>query len=385
MHIKFFQNIIDILRGKKHLNIILSPGSVKYSNLEKNNANPTNTFENLVAIQGFGHSGSGALIDYLSEFQNITVLGHHDTNGSLYNKKSTGEIDFVRRYGGLVDLESAFLTRNNNIRDFKLKNFITLIEYYFKTNDLYDNKFLNLTNEFINEIVDFKFKTETGCECNPAFMAKLGFQKDYKNLSSPFLFEHKKTRWVYYLKELSVSDYRSIANKYIMRILNTINSKKILVLDQFISDDNLDLEMYKDYLGEFKLIAVYRDPRDVYATGKILNECWIPTDVESFIKWYKYHNSIYVNKKNTENYMILRFEDLVLNYTETTEKILNFLDIDNEKNQIYLKKFFNPNVSIKNVGIYKQIDDKDAIRSIERNLKEFCFDNNKCEKGKNND
>ena len=70
---------------------------------------PTSTFKHLIFTRGFGHSGSGVLLDLFSEFENITVLGSHDKNGgsALANKKYAGEFDFVRRYGGVFFLENA--------------------------------------------------------------------------------------------------------------------------------------------------------------------------------------------------------------------------------------------------------------------------------------
>ena len=41
---------------------------------------------------------------------------------------------------------------------------------------------------------------------------------------------------------------------------------------------------------------------------------------------------------------------------------------------IYRKKFFNPEKSKNNIGIYKNYNDKEAIKYIEDNLKEFCYD-----------
>ena len=38
----------------------------------------SNNFKQVISVQGFGYSGSGALIDVLNEFKSVTVIGHID-------------------------------------------------------------------------------------------------------------------------------------------------------------------------------------------------------------------------------------------------------------------------------------------------------------------
>lgn len=63
MRIKLIQNAIDIIRCKKRPKLVdeapLEQYSVPYTE-------PLSTFKNLICLTGFGHSGSGALLDYLS-------------------------------------------------------------------------------------------------------------------------------------------------------------------------------------------------------------------------------------------------------------------------------------------------------------------------------
>ena len=62
---------------------------------------PQKNYEHLVCITGFGNSGSGTVIDYLSEFNNTTVFGGYDLDsGGPESKASYSksiEIDFLRK------------------------------------------------------------------------------------------------------------------------------------------------------------------------------------------------------------------------------------------------------------------------------------------------
>lgn len=171
---------------------------------------------------------------------------------------------------------------------------------------------------------------------------------------------------------MSVSEYRKIANKYITAFLKTIPSKEYLLLDgaDHTGGTNL-IQMKKEYWGDYKSLIVYRDPRDIYATGIKKNVSWIPRDLETFVKWYSYLLPDYL-KNPSSNFLLIRFEDFCLNYEETSKKINEYVGLD-EKNHIYPRKYFNPDSSKNNIGLYNSIDNQEIIKDIERELKEYCY------------
>ena len=373
MHLKLGQDIIDFLRHKKKK---IDPRTINFS---KEYIPPQNTYKNLICTHGFGHSGSGVIIDLLSEFDNTTVLGGHDKNGgSPLSKDPTVpvfEIDFVRRYGGLFSLEDICYDSSLDFKNIKILNFINLIEYYFQTNiPIFNNKFLQLSYEFVDKLIYKKIKSLDPIAGNEAFKYILACRNDYKNLMSPYLFEERDNRYFYYTKNLSFKEYREFAKEYLTSFLKTIESKENLVLDAMLSDNNADFNKYQNYVGDYKCITVYRDPRDVYMTGKILQESWIPQDKDEFVFWFKnkYNIDKYLNS-NDSRQLLLRFEDLVLNYDNSISKILNFLNID-KSHHIAPKTQFRPEYSIKNIGLYKNFEDKDTIAYIYNNLREYCYE-----------
>lgn len=341
---------------------------------------PENTnqasYRKLVCIQGFGHSGSGVLLDLFAEFEHVTVLGNHDKNGgsALANKKTVGELDFFRRYGGVYFLENAFKTREFNQRDFMLKSFITLSEYFYLRGGVYTDEYMRLTKKFINDLVKFKIKTPSGLEGNAAFKFKEWQYKDYPNLQTPFSYANVKDRYLYYLKDLSVEEYREIAKGYILSVLQTIESKEYLVLDQFCADGSPDMGIKEEYIGPFKKICVYRDPRDVYVTGCLLKQHWIPKKPYDFVAWYRYNLKGFLSTQKSSSMMVVRFEELVLQYRISITKVLDFLGVDKEKH-INPQKYFKPEMSKNNIGLWKSFADQDSIDLIYRELRDFCYDN----------
>lgn len=194
----------------------------------------------------------------------------------------------------------------------------------------------------------------------------------YINLSSPLCTNTSPQQgYQYSLKKLSPKEYRKIASNYLLSFLKTIESKEFLVLDQALSTPIPNIEQKNDLMGDFKLVCVYRDPRDVFATGIILNEAWIPKDPNTFVKWYLKYTGSYIDEKHP-NLLIIRFEDFVLQYDKTATQILNFIHNDNKHHQSK-KKYFDPERSKKNIGIYKTLANQDEINYIEEQLRKYCY------------
>ena len=335
---------------------------------------PRQSFDRMICLSGFGFSGSGAVADILSEFNNVTVCSYADPDGSL--RKNTAEnsleIDLLRHAGGLFSLEQAFTTRNIFLRDVALKRFIEFCEFLFANiKGVYNDEFMRLSMEFAESLVMFKFPGR-GFELalhteNRGVMYPL----TYGNLMYPFVGLPNKQRYIYYLKDLDVHQFRSLAKKYLKQFLRLVPSKSCLLMDQITGDLCCDIERYQEYLGPVKSIAVYRDPRDVYATIFNHNAGFIPRDVNEFCEWYRYNLSPYFTCKHPD-FLLMKFEDLVLKYNESLRKICKFANLNiNSHTDKY--KAFSPEISSKNILLYKKFPDQWQISEIERNLKEFCY------------
>ena len=319
----------------------------------------------IVCLTGFGHSGSGAVADLLSEYEEVQVVSHIDPDGSL-RKASEEEFDLLCGAGGLFSIEEAFMTRNERVRDLAVKLFLRFVDsLYVYSCGMFNDDFINLTRTFLDKIV--VWKTREGAAGGYAFSPHLSILGTH---GSRLVFGAAGTCW---LRDMTVKEYRAVAADYVKGVLSLFMEAQsgTLVLDQALTDGSCDIEKYEDYLGEIRLIATYRDPRDVYATARTLTANWIPSDPEFFVKWYLNRLEPYVHARHP-HLKLLRFEELVAKYDEVVAEIERFIGLP-PATHTKMRTGFDPSRSIKNVGIHQRFADRMAIRRIESQLKEFCF------------
>lgn len=316
-------------------------------------------YKQVINVSGFGYSGSGAVVDLFAECDNCLTVGDSDQNTFDKVDVTIGfETDFIRLAGGLFEIEKFLGCKNFYLNDALINRFVKCVESFppFKE----DIRVRHCFYDFFDEIVEFKIL-------------------DLKwNAYNSFLYPHKKGSCIYFLKNLSIQDYRDLANKLLVKLFNILNysNADYLVFDQLLSDGELDTEKNNCYIKNVKSIFVYRDPRDVYAFAKKTDMAWIAHDtVENFIMWY----TIMVRNLNFDNpsCMIVQFERLVTNYDEEIKKIFRYVGVDETlHNPIKRYKRFNPNFSIRNIGIWKMSDVPPSdYNKIENSLGKYCFIN----------
>lgn len=343
----FIENIFSIKNRNKHKVITILGIKIQIKKQLKINVNkrkktqkPKNKYEVLICPTGFGYSGSGTLLDYFAEFNNSTVFGYMDEDCSGYKKlnriKFNSEFEFI---GKLLDMEEAL--DNNNFFERSINDFYETTKHLYSLQKweydsvIYSDYFATITNKFIKKLISLQ----------------------RQNIDTP----------------IKIEKYKKLCNIYISKFLNSLESNKYLVCDQIIKNASPNIENKLSYMGNCKQIVVYRDPRDVYVTGILNNETWLPTDnINEFVNWYPGWLQLYLNAPSHPNRLIIRFEDFVLKYDEISKIINDFVGID-EANHIHKREYFNPDVSIKNIGLYKTYEKQDKIKYIEEHLKEYCY------------
>lgn len=335
-------NYLDLEEVKQRKNVIDKP-----------------IFDTIVSVQGFGYSGSGAVCDLLREIRDVSVIGYRDSNNnnSDINPILSCEVDFVRVAGGICEIEKLIGSTNHFINDALIKRFIDNTDDFFYRFESCPIKLKIEFARFINQIVDFKIQN-----------LDYDFYNPHLNMSGFSEFSKKN---IYFLKKISVEDYRKLVNSLLTSFFNIFPRSKMLVLDQFFADSENDIEKKNAYVNGIRIINVQRDPRDVFCFGKSKKIKWIPSDVNIFIKWYRANLDNVLSCSNIQ-VMNLCFEDLVCDYENTVKKIFHFLYIDNQ-NHIHAKKYFDPKNSVKNVSLWKMFEYDSNIRQIENELSEYCY------------
>lgn len=332
----------------------------------------------LIVPIGYMGSGSSAVTDLLAEFKDCS------------NEFKQFEYVFLHCPNGLFDLEDHLLIGNNAI-----KSDASLRIFREQMKKLYDKpfwwvgnykrvigpQFMNITDEFIDEIAQFKFKGFWYYheEINTKMFFKLLFRKPIKIISRNKLCSNKILRYNDGMKISFVTseEFYKSAKKYVNTILETISrGEDNVILDQLLLPYNLfRVDNYFD--DRLKAIVVDRDPRDVfilnkYIWGKRKKNVPFPLEVHEFCEFYKKMRN---SEKKCESNKVIRihFEDLVYNYDKSVQKLAKFVGFS-LKDHINHKTRFIPELSIKNTQIFNSDKkyDKEA-RVIEKELKEYLY------------
>ena len=81
--------------------------------------------------------------------------------------------------------------------------------------------------------------------------------------------------------------------------LRNIPSREILVMDNLMSISEPNAELLHDYFGDFKLLYVGCDPRDIYARARLQpGNDWVPVEPEVFVKSFERVLPYYAKSKD---------------------------------------------------------------------------------------
>lgn len=316
-------------------------------------------FNNIISIQGFGYSGSGALVDFLREFPKIAVLGYVDTaeeGGGLTPKSmQLSEIDFIRLSGGLFEIEK-YLDSGNVFFNDALLN---------RTAKLFGSSSLYLQNEHVRDLM-FRFFAKM------AFLRLEDLSDRYYNAYTVGLNE---TPDILFLNRMPRNEYIDLCRRFLASVFNEFYhpGKSFLAADQLLTDFEFDIHRNLEYIPNLKMIFVARDPRDTYCWAVKRNIEWMEhQSAQRFVEWYQQFYSNVDQIKNDERCLVLKYEDLVLDYDRQEQRIVDFLGL-NLKDHSLRQRYFDPSVSKRFVGIYKEMNDRcDDFVFIKEQLANYC-------------
>lgn len=368
MKILIGQKIIDKLRGKNK-----SQNKFPFE-LPKTTVNFD---KQIVAVGGFGFSGSGAVVDLLSEYKNCYAYGCSE----VYSKSKRDvaeqiEMKFLIDEGNIFNLTWAFNLKDEVIQDFVIKQFIYLTYRYFDENKnsiIFRDKFLKDTQDFLFKILELDEKTID-------IMKDKRFPYEGETLIKEFsdcCFVYNKNNYMflyYKFKQMSINKLNLYICDYLYNFFGHWNTKKdIIVCDQLLSSGMM-LNTLNFYMNEYpvKEICVYRDPRDQFmSTFRAGIHSWLPRSLGDYVNFYK-NATITKISQISPHRLCIKFEDLVLKYDETVKKIEDFLGLKPE-DHIAPKSVFDPEISKVNIGAWKEFIDQDFMKKIAEALPEYCY------------
>jgi len=328
----------------------------------------------LITCTGYGATGSSVVSDLLKEFEDVKSFGDF-------------EFRFIQDPHGLRDLEYGLFENNNRLNtDYHIKQFIKYFNFLSKSfhyhyESYFNGQFKHISNEFIKDIIDVEWDGHWHQDIIDETMIKKFFYYTERIIQKK-LFKQRYSGANYYKNKMYYSnltkkEFYQKVRKYNNALINSMNvdSKyNFLVLDQLVPPDHN--ETYLNYFDNLKVIIVDRDPRDLYLLEKYqYKHKWVPYEnIKTYVKWYRLIREHRKIEKLNKNILYIYFEDFIYDYNHTIDKILKFTNIRKE-DWIKQKKYFDPNISIKNTKkwlVYPQA--REEIRIIEKELKEFLVE-----------
>lgn len=325
-----------------------------------------------ITVASYYGSGSSAVTDFISEFDNVKSLIDY-------------EFRFAHDPDGLSELEYNLVENfNRHNSGHALKRYKDIVDYYSnhigvkRYEPFFNGNWKKISYEYINSLIEFSYDGK--------------WQFDFYDKGKWYEFWHKlpdrllhKTIWrknpdkhvgmhgTLYASHPTEEEFLQKTKLYTDKLLKSANleGKPFIVVDQLVPSTNI--ERHARYFNNLKVFLVDRDPRDIFILGKYVWKCGIiPTDVETFIKWFKYTRKPRKTEDfNPDRVMFIKFEDLVYKYEETTQKIMDFVGLEKSQH-VCPKKFFNPSISIKNTKLWEKYKISD-ISLIEKELKEYLY------------
>ena len=310
-----------------------------------------------------GNSGGGAIHDYLLSREDFASPCHGEEMRLISDPYGIENLyqNFYNNFSINNAAESIYQFKKycenlNNLKTDKLK----------KSKKVYGENFLDLSFNYIKEIKKIEYiglpqYKRISLNQIEKFKSKINikiFKKKYNEYKSfKMILPVEKELFIIKTKKLFINFFKSK--------INNIKNKNI-ILDQATNYWKPSIAF--KYFDNLKIIQVNRDPRSIFYSMKSRGSFAYPGyDINLFIRWYKNILKIknQINRKHKKNIMQINFEDFVLKFKSSSEKINKFLNIKKLKNTNFdLKK------TKKNVSKAKNLLEKDEIKLLERNFKD---------------
>ena len=332
-----------------------------------------------VNVSGFFYSGSSAMVDLLKEFR-----GCYEPNA---------EMRFIRDPYGIIPMEQTLIHQwdwiNSSAAISDFEDFMKLCARpkglllpmgYGLTKTISPN-FIKITRDYINDLTDYTYKMDF---------------YHYKSKKSFIRYQLDRYRWAIehitkgklktanrniatcYFSRPTQQQFNKATQKFFYRLFEGhafADGMTYIILDQAIPVNNT--QVIHRYFKKAKMIIIDRDPRDIFCDEIKSGERFDQDGktMEAARRYVVRSKAMREGIILDEDILQVRFEDLIIHYDESRLKVLSFLGLD-ESDHIMKKAFLKPEVSIKNIGIWRKYYDNchEAIDYIEKELHDHCYD-----------
>lgn len=321
-----------------------------------------------IHVGGFGSSGGTILKDFLREFNNLSIF--------------EPEFRLVKDPYGLLDLESQIVLNWRNFlnSDIAIKDFLWMVRqfsqggrFFRRIGSMYNKSLKTDINKAALKYVKTLSKKEFEISWHYYIFKMSRYEQLIYRMKRRLKFSHFKN--LFYTRPNQV-EFIKKTKSFINEIFMDFSQKNPIVLHNAM--DIHEFERSLNYFDDIKAVLMDRDPRDTFydviENEKVsyLGQNFIKfKDVNLFIEDFKNRRSKIKSLLNDDRIFVVSVERFIEDYENISAKIINFLDLDSHAH-INRKKYFNPNISKNNVGLWKNNTSyMKSIQLIETSLKEF--------------
>lgn len=324
-----------------------------------------------ISCVGYHATGSGAVDDFLREFDNIEAA------------KYGVECRFLQDPDGISDLEYNLIENPHRLNSgFALKRFLLFAKSEERSyRHIFGKKWIPWAESYINELSEFKYNGYWHGDTRIVSFSKLFFYKARKAVNLYVPKRLKKNKYYSYFPSLDTyfvdideDNFLKITREKCEELCSILNSnqKDYVVLDQVVSPQNIN--RYLRYISDLQIIVVDRDPRDVYLNDVIIHDDHVlPVDIQQFCRAYEMSRKTIEPCVNDSVVLKINFEDMIYAYENTTKRIMEFLGLS-ETDHTHRQEYFIPDISKQNTRIWERNDEYRKIANqIADNLPDYLY------------
>lgn len=336
----------------------------------------------LITSTGYHGTGSSAIIDLLSEYDNVQPSSNY-------------EVKLLYGYHGVNDLYYYMIQKparevsNYAIHDFYKQCRQWAVNGTSMNYEIYFNhNFMKYTDEYIRELGGKSFGRYYLAEADDMNFIKVFLRKAVNKIYRTYYmkFVHKDhsedfdkfipmfmEQKPFYMHTTDEEEFLRITKSYLNKLFSSICEKPYMMIDHFVSTSTID--DCTRYFDDARVFVVDRDPRDIFLSERYH---WrgmdIPSnDVDAFCEYYRWSREIPEYNENS-NVMKVQFEDLVFKYDDTVRQIENYLGLSAD-NHVNPRQRFNPDISRNHCKLWKKYpDEKENLSIIESRLEKWIYD-----------
>lgn len=324
-----------------------------------------------ISCVGYHATGSGAVDDFLREFDNIKAAEYGV------------ECRFLQDPDGISDLEHQLVENYHRLNSgFALKRFLMFAKSEERTyRHIFGKYWMTWAQSYVDALCSFQYTGYWHGDIRLVPPLQLFVYKARKAVNLALPKPLKKNKYYSYFPKIKTfcvdideEEFLRITRlkcEELCEILNREN-KEYVVLDQAVSPQNVN--RYLRYISDLQVIIVERDPRDVYINDIVRNGDFVlPKDVKKFCTVYRLSRKKLSEEEDAQRVLRINFEDMIYRYDDTTRRIREFLGLSRE-NHKYPQRYFKPEVSAENTRQWERYPHlRGQIEEIEHMLPDMLY------------